>query len=97
MKKKKKHIPAKPLVKIGARMPSNLKFALMVTAAIFWAEFLRTLLTFVFDAYITSLATGPAIRDFVLAVLVTIIVYIVFLSYTKIKRRLQKVKVPAPI
>jgi hypothetical protein len=91
-KKNNKRAIRKKLTEIGETAPSNFKFAVIVAVAIFWAEFLKTLL----ELFIGTIPvwTGPAIRDFIIAVIATAIAFVVLVFYRKIKNKIAKVKVP---
>jgi hypothetical protein len=80
----------KRLTDIGRTVPSNLKFGIIVTVAIFWSQFLRSS----FDQLFSFLGvTGVLLADFLIAVIATIAGYLILLSYRKIRFRLKKIKV----
>jgi len=80
----------KAITEIGQIVPSNFKFGIIVAVALFWADFLRSILN-----GILSLANinMPIVTDFLLAIVATVLGYFVLVSYRRIKSRLQKVKV----
>ncbi len=80
----------KTLSDVGSQMPSNLKFGLIVMVAVFWAEFIRSLLTALFD-FIG--AVGPVVVDLIIAATVSVLAYLLLLSYRKLQYRLKKIKV----
>lgn len=80
----------KPVVEVGETVPRSLKFAIIVAVAIFWAAFFRTILIDIFSAYYIE---SPIAVDFTLAVIATIVGYIILLTYRKILSKLRKVRV----
>lgn len=58
--------------------------------ALFWADFVRSILNGV--SSLASINT-PIMTDFILAIVATVLGYLVLISYRKIKSRLQKLKV----
>ena len=87
--KKSEHGRKKSIAEIGSQVPSNLKFGIIVAVALFWAEFLRSVLTALFN--FTDVA--PVLVDFILALIVSGVAYLVLLSYRKLQARLKKIKV----
>lgn len=84
-------MPKKSIAKVGHQMPSNLKFGIIVAVAVFWANFLKSLLSSIFESFM-----DPSLRvvaDLIVAVTATIIAYIILVSYRKIRNRLKDVKV----
>ena len=80
----------KSIVEIGHDVPANFKFGIIVAIALFWADFVRSLLSSIFS-FINI--TTPVVANFILAIAVTILGYIVLISYRRIKSQLQKIKV----
>lgn len=93
-----KRVYHKKLTEIGETVPSNFKFGLIVAVAIIWLDFVKTLVSLFFERMhpttLSQIWTWPAIRDFVIAAVVTLIAYLVLMSYRKIRNRVAKVKVP---
>ncbi|MFP4115874.1 MAG: hypothetical protein ACLFTQ_01545 [Candidatus Aenigmatarchaeota archaeon] len=81
----------KPIVDVGRTVPKNLKFAVIVTVAVFWAEFLRTALQGSFALLFG--ASMQIVVDFIVAVAATVIAYLFLLTYRKIIPKLKKLKV----
>lgn len=81
----------KPIVDVGQAVPKNLKFAMIVTVAVFWAEFLRSFLREIFR-WVAGTQMEIAV-NFIVAVAATVIAYLVLLFYRKIVPRLKKIKV----
>lgn len=81
----------KSIIDVGKTVPKNLKFGVVVTVAVFWAEFLRTALQ---NSFKWIFGTGsPVVSDFIVAVAATAIAYLFLLSYRKILPILKKLKV----
>ena len=80
----------KPITEIGQTVPSNFKFGLIVAVALFWTDFLRSILNGIFS--LTNLDI-PIVTDLILAVVVTALGYLVLVSYRRIKSRLEKIKI----
>jgi pilus assembly protein TadC len=78
------------ITEIGQVVPSNFKFGLIVAVALFWADFVRSMLNSIFSLININI---PIVTDFILAIAATILGYMVLLSYRRIKSRLQKIKV----
>jgi hypothetical protein len=83
--------PKKPIVEVGDGVPRSLKFAIMVAIAILWAQFLRTWLLDYFSDVVES--HSVVVVDFSVAVIATIIGYIILIAYRKIMNGMKKVKV----
>ncbi len=80
----------KAITEIGQVVPSNFKFGLIVAVALFWADFVRSILNGIFSLVNLNM---PIVTDFILAVAATILGYLVLISYRRIRSRLQKVKI----
>ena len=80
----------KPITEIGQVVPSNFKFGIIVAIALFWAEFVRSILNSIFSWVSIGM---PIVSDLILAIIATALGYFVLVSYRKIRSRLQKVKV----
>ncbi len=89
MPAKKQHT-AKPITEIGQTVPGNFKFGLIVAVALFWADFLRSLLNGLFSLFKIN---APIVTNLIMAIVVTVLAILVLLGYRKIKSRLEKVKV----
>ena len=79
----------KAVTEIGATVPQNLKFGLIVTMAIFWADVLRSALRDIFDLSAFDSATSV---NLILAILATLIVFLVLLTYRRIVSNLKKIR-----
>lgn len=84
-----KRYKKKAITDIGSQVPSNFKFGVIVSIAIFWADFLRSILNQGFSSLNVS---APILSNFVIAVIATVIAYVVMLSYRKIQYRLKKLR-----
>ena len=80
----------KSIIDVGKTVPKNLKFGIVVTVAVFWAEFLRTALQNSFKLVFGT--SSPVVSDFIVAAAATIIAYLFLLSYRKILPKLKKLK-----
>lgn len=80
----------KPVTEIGQIVPSNFKFGIIVAVALFWADFVRSILNGIFSLANINM---PVVTDFILAIAATVLGYFVLMSYRRIKSWLQKVKV----
>ncbi len=80
----------KPITEIGQTVPSNFKFGIIVAVALFWTEFVRSLLNSLFGLVHISL---PFLTDFLLAVVVTVLAFFVLMAYRRIKARLKRLTV----
>ena len=78
----------KTITDVGRQVPSNFKFGVIVAIAIFWADFLRSVLN---EAFSTT-GSAPVLSNFVIAVIASVIGYLVMLSYRRIQHRLKKLK-----
>jgi len=87
---KKHSSKKKSITEIGQTVPSNFKFGLIVAVALFWADFVRSILNSIFSWVNISM---PIVTDFILAVAATILGYFVLISYRRIRSRLNKVKI----
>ena len=81
----------KAIVEVGEGVPRSLKFGIIVAIAILWAQFLRTWLLDYFSGVVES--QSVVLVDFSVAVIATIIGYLIFITYRKIMTRMRKVKV----
>ena len=79
----------RPITEVDSTVPANFKFGIIVAIAIFWAQFIRSLLESLFSFMGIS---GQIVADLFTAVLATLLGYIVLLSYRKIRTWLEKVK-----
>jgi len=79
----------KSIAEIGRQVPSNLKFGIIVVIALFWAQFVKSLLNEIFSlVHIDS----PVLTDLILAIAATAIAFIVLKSYQRIKTKLSNIK-----
>jgi hypothetical protein len=90
MTTKEVHHRKRPITEIGRTVPANFKFGMIVAIAVFWAQFLRSLLDTMFSFLGIS---APILADLFTAIIATILVYLVLLTYRKIQFRLKKIKV----
>lgn len=94
-KKKKLELPGpteKPIKVIVKPIPQNLKFAMIVTLAVFWASFLKELIVSLLENF--RIANPVLVGTFILAVAATFIVWFIFTHYRRIAAKIARVKVP---
>ena len=72
---------------IGSEVPSSLKFGIIVTIVLFWVQFLRSIFNDILGLLNFS---SNILVDFVMALIVTFLGYLVLLSYRKIIAWLKK-------
>jgi hypothetical protein len=91
MPKEKEHNSKrkKSITEIGQGVPSNFKFGLIVAVALFWADFVRSILNSIFSLINISM---PIVTNLILAITATVLGYFVLIGYRKIKSRLQKIR-----
>ena len=77
----------KEILDVGGGVPSSLKFGIIVTVALFWVQFLRSIFTDVLSLLNFS---SNILVDFIMALIVTFLGYLVLFSYRKIRNRLIK-------
>jgi hypothetical protein len=80
----------RPITEIGRTVPANLKFGIIVSVAVIWSQFFRSLLG---DFFTFLGISGQVLADFFTAIIATVLAYLVLLSYRKIRFRLRKIKV----
>jgi hypothetical protein len=80
----------KPITELGQTVPSNFKFGLIVAVALFWADFVKSVLNGIFSLASINI---PIVTNLILAIAATALGYVVLISYRRIRARLQKVKV----
>lgn len=76
----------KPITELGQTVPSNFKFGLIVAVALFWADFVRSVLNGIFSLANINM---PIVTNFILAIAATALGYAVLVSYRRIRSRLQ--------
>ena len=76
---------------IGKGVPKNLKFGIIVAVALFWAEFLKSFFN-TFFAHLFFIGS-PLFSDFIIALIVTLLGYVVLMSWRKIKRLLEHIDI----
>lgn len=81
----------KKLTDIGKNAPSNFKFAMIVSLVIFWTEFLKNLVGFVFDNYLGI--KSNLLTSFLTALFFTFLTYFLIRYYRKILNILKKIRV----
>ena len=80
----------KSISEIGHDVPANFKFGIIVAIALFWADFVRSILNSIFSLINISM---PIVTNFILAIAATFLGYLVLISYRRMKSRLQKIKI----
>ncbi len=81
----------KPVVEVGERVPRSLKFGIIVAIALFWAQFLRTVMAETLHYYFN--AEAVALVDFVIALVATVAGWLILVAYPKIRVRLSRIKI----
>ncbi len=85
---KENHSKKSPVTEIGKTVPSNLKFGIIVSIAVIWVQFFRLLL----ESLLSFMGiSGDIIAGFLIAAIVTVLGYLVLLSYRKILFRIKKI------
>jgi len=84
-----KHQRKKTIADIGGQVPSNFKFGVIVAVAIIWADFLRSVLN---EAFSKINISAPILSSLVIAIIATVIAFLVMLGYRKIYSRIKKIK-----
>ena len=77
----------KAIVEIGHEVPTSLKFGIIVSVALFWVQLLRSIFN---DILALLNFSSNILVDFITALIVTFLGYLVLLSYRRIKSRLIK-------
>lgn len=81
----------KPVTELGKWAPSNLKFGIIVAVAIFWVYFIRS---FLYDMFVAINSSAPMwLVDLCIALLATLVGYLVLTGYRKIRSGLRKIEV----
>jgi hypothetical protein len=88
--KKEVHHRKHTIATIDRTVPSNLKFGVIVTVAILWAQLLRSILEYIFSSFTHS---APILADFLVAIIATALGYLVLMDYRKIWYKIKKIKV----
>ena len=81
----------KPIVEVGERVPKTFKFGIIVAVALLWAQFFKGLLVELLEVNFNS--HSEIAVDLIVAVIATLVGWLILMTYTKIKSRLRKVKV----
>ena len=79
----------KEIADIGKETPSSLRFGIIVTVSLFWVQFVRSIFTDIFSAFNLN---SHILVDFLMALLVSFLGYLVLLSYRKIVSWLKVVR-----
>ena len=79
----------KNIANMGKEVPSSLRFGIIVTVSLFWVQLVRSIFTDLFSAMNLN---SHILVDFLMALLVTFLGYLVLLSYRKIVVWLKTVR-----
>ena len=79
----------KDIANMGKEIPSSLRFGIIVTVSLFWVQFVRSIFTDLFAAFNLN---SHILVDFLMALLVTFLGYLVLLSYRKIVAWIKAVR-----
>ena len=74
---------------IGSGVPSSLKFGIIVSVALFWVQLLRSIFNDILALLNFSL---NILVDFIIALIVTFLGYLILLSHRRIEARLIKME-----
>ncbi|MBD3263025.1 hypothetical protein GF374_01445 [Candidatus Woesearchaeota archaeon] len=80
----------KSISKIGKVVPQNLRFAILVAIAIFWADVIRVFLN---DFVVSNFIDTKLLGTFIVAIIATVAGYFVLISWRKITNYLKKIKI----
>lgn len=80
----------KSVADIGSQVPSNFKFGIIVAVAIFWAEFLQSMLSSILS---NMTIAGPILANLFTAIIASFLGYFILVSYRKLRMRIMKVRV----
>lgn len=80
----------KKLTEVGKGVPSNFKFGLLVTVAIFWTEFIKNIMAYIVEHYFAD--KNPMLVSFLTAVFFTALAYLILNDYFKIREKLKKIE-----
>ncbi len=80
----------KPVTEIGETVPRTLKFGIIVAVAIFWVDFIRS--AFI-EFVLPYAAHSLVLSNLIIAILATIVGYLILLFYRRIYFKLKKAKV----
>ena len=83
--------PKKTIMEVGEGVPRSLKFGIIVAIAILWAQFLRGLLVGLLGDVLAS--HSVVLVDFSVALIATVIGYLILVVYRKMMNGMKKVKV----
>ena len=89
MVNKEIHHKKHPITEIGSMVPGNLKFGVIVAVAILWAQLLRSVLDYIFSLFTFS---APILADLIIAIIATVLGFLILLDYRNIWYKLKKVK-----
>ena len=79
----------KDIANMGKEIPSSLRFGIIVTVSLFWVQFVRSIFT---DLFAALNLNSHILVDFLMALLVTFLGYLVLLSYRKIVAWIKAVR-----
>ncbi|MBN2076430.1 MAG: hypothetical protein JW762_12845 [Dehalococcoidales bacterium] len=90
MPEKKSEKRKTSITEIGQTVPGNFKFGLIVAVALFWTDFIRSILNTLFPF---ADIDNTILTDLILAIAATALGYGVLIGYRKIRSRLEKIKI----
>jgi hypothetical protein len=77
----------KEVTHLGGEIPSGLRFGIIVSIALIWVQVIRSIFSDIFSLlHILS----NTLVDFIIALIVTFLGYLVLLSYRKIRNRFSR-------
>ena len=81
----------KPVIEVGETVPRSLKFGIIVAVALLWAQFFRGILVDLLEVYFGN--HSEATVDFIVALIASMIGWLILLTYPRIRSKLRRVKV----
>ena len=76
---------------IAEKIPQNARFGMIIAVAILWVQVIKNSFVKLFEYY--GISATDFTFDILIAIIVTFIVWLVFLSWTKIARKIGKTKI----
>ena len=80
---------------IAEKIPQNARFGMIIAVAILWVQVIKNGFIKLFEYY--NISATDFTFDIIIAVIVTMIVWLIFLSWTKIARRIGRAKISVEV
>lgn len=81
----------KPVIEVGETVPRSLKFGIIVAVALLWTQFFREGLVDFLENYFGGHSDTTV--DFIVAMIASIVGWLILITYPKIRSRLRRVKI----